>query len=99
MTLKSGNSKNGCWFRITEQHDTWSWVISFFFGFVGDAEDLAELLVDDEDAHDANEDISGSPLLNIPNASSTLRRSMYILPGSGRISFISTNIMNKTDQK
>ncbi|CAF1419509.1 unnamed protein product, partial [Rotaria sordida] len=54
---------------MIEQHDTWSFVILFFFGFVGDAEDLAELSVDDEDAHDANEDISGSSLSNIPNAS------------------------------
>ncbi len=50
-----------------------------FFGFVGDAEDLAELLVDDGDAHNANEDISGSPLSNIPNASGILSRSMYII--------------------
>jgi hypothetical protein len=70
-----------------------------FFGFVDDAEDLAEFSVDDEDAHDANEDISGLPLLNIPNASCILTRNLYILPGIGRISFISTNIMNKTDQK
>jgi hypothetical protein len=66
---------------------------------VGDAEDLVALLVDDEDAHDANEDVCGAPLSNIPNASGTLSRSMYILPGFGQISFISTNIMNKTDQK